>query len=212
MRTFFGARRSRYERRSSGDRSRRRGQDVRRRWRRPARDGHRSGRGALGWRRDSADPPGPVGDRRRCDESAGCGRHVLGHRDRQCGPRSRGCLLACVRKPFAIGATVVSCTATDDAGNSASATFTVTVRGAAEQLAALRGEVALLPDEKVGRSLGGKLRDASNALTAGQTPKACSRLAAFIAEVQVHAGTKVPAATATKWVADANRIRAVIGC
>jgi hypothetical protein len=113
---------------------------------------------------------------------------------------------------FAIGSTVVSCTATDDTGNSAAATFTVMVRGAAEQLAALRGEVALLPDEKVGRSLGGKLRDASNALAAGQKSKACSRLAAFIAEVQVHAGMKIPAATASKWVADANRIRAVIGC
>jgi HYR domain len=113
---------------------------------------------------------------------------------------------------FAIGSTAVSCTATDDAGNSASANFTVRVRGAAEQLAALRGEVALLPDEKVGRSLSGKLRDAANALTAGQTSKACSRLAAFVAEVQVHAGTKIPAATASTWVADGNRIRAMIGC
>jgi hypothetical protein len=113
---------------------------------------------------------------------------------------------------FAIASTVVSCTARDDAGNSASATFTVRVRGAAEQLTALRGEVALLPDEKVGRSLGGKLRDASTALGAGQKSKACQRLSAFISEVQVHSGTKIPAATASKWVADANRIRAVIGC
>ena len=86
------------------------------------------------------------------------------------------------------------------------------VRGAAEQLTALRGEVALLPDEKVGRSLGGKLRDASTALAAGQKSKACQRLSAFVSEVQLHAGTKIPAATASKWVADANRIRTVIGC
>jgi serine protease len=113
---------------------------------------------------------------------------------------------------FPIGTTSVSCTARDDAGNSTSGSFTVTVIGAADQIAALRAQVALLPDEKLGRSLDSKLRDAANALSAGQKSKACTRLAAFIAEVQNHAGGKIPAATASAWIADANRIRAVIGC
>jgi nitrous oxidase accessory protein NosD len=113
---------------------------------------------------------------------------------------------------FAIGTTTVGCTARDDSGNTTSGSFTVTVLGAADQIAALRAQVALLPDEKLGRSLDGKLRDAANALAAGQIARACSRLAAFVAEVQVHSGEKIPAPTASAWVADATRIRAVIGC
>jgi HYR domain-containing protein len=38
---------------------------------------------------------------------------------------------------FPIGTTIVSCTATDDAGNSASDTFKITVRSAAQQIVAL---------------------------------------------------------------------------
>jgi len=113
---------------------------------------------------------------------------------------------------FAIGDTTVSCTAQDDAGNSSTGSFTVTVLGAVDQIAALRAQVALLPDEKLGRSLDGKLRDAANALKSGQVSKACSRLAAFAAEVQNHSGGKIPGPTASAWIADANRIRAVIGC
>jgi serine protease len=113
---------------------------------------------------------------------------------------------------FPIGTTSVSCTAHDDAGNSTSQSFTVTVLGASDQIAALRAQVALLPDEKLGRSLDGKLRDAANALQSGQTSKACSKLAAFIVEVQNHSGGKIPTATASAWIADATRIRSVIGC
>jgi hypothetical protein len=113
---------------------------------------------------------------------------------------------------FAIGITAVTCTARDAAGNSSSGSFTVTVRGVAAQITALRAQVALLADEKLGRSLDSKLRDAANAVSAGQKAKACTKLAAFIAEVQNHAGGKIPAATASAWVADATRIRAVVGC
>ena len=113
---------------------------------------------------------------------------------------------------FAIGTTTVTCIARDAAGNTSSASFTIRVLGAADQIAALRAQVVLLPDEKLGRSLDGKLRDALAALNAAQISKSCSKLAAFIAEVNVHSGEKIPASTASGWVADATRIRGLIGC
>jgi hypothetical protein len=113
---------------------------------------------------------------------------------------------------FAIGVTTVSCTARDRAGNSSSASFTVTVRSAAQQIARLRTEVAALSDKKLAKSLDGKLADAAAALVSGPRSKACSRLASFVSDVASQPVTKIPAATASRWIADANRIRAVAGC
>jgi DNA-binding beta-propeller fold protein YncE len=113
---------------------------------------------------------------------------------------------------FPIGTTTVTCTATDSSGNSSSAVFTVTVRGALDQIAALDADVVLLPDEKLGKSLDSKLDAATAALQAGQTSRACARLADFISLVRTHSGEKIPEATATAWIASATRIRAVIGC
>jgi hypothetical protein len=100
---------------------------------------------------------------------------------------------------FAIGATTVTCTATDLGQNTAQAAFVVTVRGAPEQL----GRLVL--------KVGGSPRLA--ALFAGVDPSRplqrlalCLTLRAFV--------TLVPflAPQATEWVADANRIRAVLAC
>jgi nitrous oxidase accessory protein NosD len=113
---------------------------------------------------------------------------------------------------FPIGVTTVGCTARDAAGNTSAASFTVTVRSAAQQIAALRAEVAALPDTKLVRSLDANLADAAAALAAGQKSKACTKLAAFVSDVRRQPATKVPAATAARWIADATRIRAVAGC
>jgi sugar lactone lactonase YvrE len=113
---------------------------------------------------------------------------------------------------FAIGTTTVVCAATDRAGNTGTASFKATVRGANEQIASLRTKVNTLADKKLRQSLDAKLRDASSALSTGKKTRACSMLGTFIGEVQANSGAKIPAATATAWIADATRIRAVVGC
>ena len=45
-----------------------------------------------------------------------------------------------------------------------------------------------------------------------QRRKACSGLATFKTVVGLLSGHGIPPAQATAWIADANRIRAVIGC
>ncbi len=118
---------------------------------------------------------------------------------------------------FVIGQTTVTCTATDHAGNSASGTFTVTVAGAKEQLADLIQKVVnasqLSPAAKT--LLVGKLNqllasfDPSNAT---QRQAVCLALQIFKTAVQLQAGKTITQAQATEWIADANRIRAVLAC
>jgi hypothetical protein len=118
---------------------------------------------------------------------------------------------------FAISKTTVSCTATDKAGNKASGTFTVTVKGAKEQLADLiqkiLGASQLSPAAKT--ILVGQLQsllasfDPNNAT---QRQTVCLALQVFKAAVQQQAGKAITQAQAAEWIADANRIRAVLGC
>ena len=118
---------------------------------------------------------------------------------------------------FAIGTTPVACTATDHAGNSSSGSFSVTVLGAKEQLANLIAEVVnasgLPPALKT--QLIAKLK----ALAAGFDPAnakqkqaVCVALNVFKGAVQALSGRGIPPAQAAEWIADANRIRAVLGC
>ena len=55
------------------------------------------------------------------------------------------------------------------------------------------------------------LRDAVAAVATGH-PRRCSRLAAFGREVEARMGRGIAVATATAWIADAARIRAVLSC
>jgi hypothetical protein len=117
-----------------------------------------------------------------------------------------------------IGTTTVACTATDAAGNHSSATFVVTVRGAADQLhrlAAATAAAAGIPwvmrivlvtylNVALGRL------DASNPVSARL---ACTMLGAYGALVHslVSAHLVAPE-TAAPLLADAARIRSVLGC
>lgn len=86
---------------------------------------------------------------------------------------------------FAIGATEVSCTASDSAGGVSTAGFTVTVRGADEQLAdalGLIGSFALSPPG-AGVQLSAHLNQVLRSLESGQTAKACRELDTFAANV-----------------------------
>ena len=110
---------------------------------------------------------------------------------------------------FPIGETTVSCAATDAAGNTGTASFKVTVEGAAEQLAGLRHAVQ---DVGPGTSLVDKVEAAQGAYRAGDEARSCEILLAFINEVKAQAGKKIPAGMAISLIADATRISAVIGC
>ena len=88
----------------------------------------------------------------------------------------------------------------------------MTVRGALDQIAALRAEVKLLPSKRLAGTLDTKLRDAATALQQNRKPRACTKLNDFISEVGRNSGGRIPTATANEWIADATRIRAVIGC
>ena len=114
---------------------------------------------------------------------------------------------------FAIGDTTVTCTATDAAGNRATGTFAVHVRGAEEQLDALRAQLAAATDvsRAVRQSLLSKLATVASSLASGATGDACSELRAFAAAVE-RQGARLPAALAAELIAGADRIRAVIGC
>lgn len=114
---------------------------------------------------------------------------------------------------FAIGATPVECVATDHGGNASDAkSFTVTVRGAAEQLtrlvSAVVGASSLSPAAKAHLTAG------LQSLLAGFDPArplrraaACLALRTFTTIVRFLAP-----AQAARWTADANRIRAVLAC
>jgi hypothetical protein len=113
-----------------------------------------------------------------------------------------------------IGTTTVTCTAMDMAGNSSSATFTVQVKAAVEQLPDLIGLTEGLPINRgLKQSLVAKLSAAKQALDRGYERAACLELRGFLVEVRVLAAAgKLTAAQAGPLIADGGRIRAVIGC
>ena len=107
---------------------------------------------------------------------------------------------------FPIGTTTVTCTATDrnDLNSPVHATFTITVLGAAAQLAALHQAVNGFGFDNIPALLAGI---AQQQLAAGHPTLACQTLNQFIADVR----QQVPASTAAPLIADAERIQAVLG-
>jgi hypothetical protein len=110
---------------------------------------------------------------------------------------------------FAIGDTSVTCTATDSGGNTATASFVVTVSGAGNQLADLRSAVDGIGP---GYSLINKISDVQALLATSDLPGACAILSAFVNEVRAQSGKKIPVDTAVTLIADATRIQTVLGC
>ena len=117
---------------------------------------------------------------------------------------------------FPIMVTPVTCTATDTSGNSATAYFSVSVRGADMQLGSLADLVASLNlRQGIENSLDAKLNAALAALDAaraGAVGTACNQLVAFINEVKAQTGKAISAADAAALLQIAARIRAVLGC
>lgn len=110
---------------------------------------------------------------------------------------------------LAVGTTTVTCTATDDDGATTTGSFTVTVRGAADQLADL---LAAVTGVSPGRSLAAKVRTAIAGLADLSRPTTCEALADLTAEVRAQSGKHIPADTAGRFLTDAARIRAVLDC
>jgi len=114
---------------------------------------------------------------------------------------------------FPIGTTTVNCTATDAAGNTASGSFDVIVRGAGEQLGDLKGLVTSLNLPKgTNTSLQAKLDDALAAANAGDTTTACTALSDFVNQVSAQSGKKIATADARTLIVEAKTIKAVLGC
>ena len=118
---------------------------------------------------------------------------------------------------FGIGVTTVACNATDHVGNQNSGSFTVTVLGAKEQLSQLVNDVILasrLPAVVRTQLLANlpRLVATFNPSIPAQRNAACTALRVFTTTLRLLSGNGVPPAQAATWTADANRIRAVIGC
>lgn len=112
---------------------------------------------------------------------------------------------------FQIGAYNVACSASDRAGNSTSLSFVVIVHGAPEQIAKLIAYVrGVLPSSQYQTQLLDMLRKAQ--ADVHTIPDACADLGLFIADVSANSGTLVPADKANRMIADATRIKNVLGC
>jgi len=109
---------------------------------------------------------------------------------------------------FPIGTTTVTCTATDsdDANSPVSTSFTVTVVGAAGQLAALYQQV-----KGLGVGLANTVLIAERAVATGNTGTACLAMSSFIIQVETHV-PPLPPVTVGQLVAEAAQIQAVLGC
>ena len=117
---------------------------------------------------------------------------------------------------FAIGTTTVTCTTADAAGNSATASFTVTVLGAVAQVANVINTVVTFNLQSgIENSLDTKLQnviDALNSMSNNDVANACGKLSAFINEVAAQSSKKLTVAQANQLTAAALQIKAVIGC
>jgi hypothetical protein len=109
---------------------------------------------------------------------------------------------------FPIGDTQVTCTATDAAGHQSSASFSVHVKGAPEQL----GDQLALVGNAGGGSFADQLQAVRDDLAAGSNGNACGDLSAYLNHVKAQSGKQLSLSLATTLTGNGNRIRAVIGC
>ena len=111
---------------------------------------------------------------------------------------------------FPVGATTVTCTVFDNQGDQATGTFTVTVHGAAEQLANLQQAVAGVGP---GNVLSTTVAVARYLLAFNNVPATCFTLKVFVLEVDFLTFFKsVSPGTATQLIASAEHIESVLGC
>ncbi|MEK6302812.1 MAG: HYR domain-containing protein [Acidobacteriota bacterium] len=117
---------------------------------------------------------------------------------------------------FPIGTTTNTFTVTDTSGNTATCSFTVRVKTAAEVIQDLITRVQALQPPLSGQQiqgLGSKLQAALNALNDGKTNVACNKLADFISQVTglINNGTLTPA-QGQPLIDSAANVRNTLGC
>ena len=105
---------------------------------------------------------------------------------------------------FPIGTTTVHCTATDNAGNSSTASFTVHVNSAAEQLISL---LTAVNGAGPGSALASKIQEVQGYVAAHDKGHACTGLSSFVDLVASQKGKKVTAAQAGSFTTQANSIQ-----
>jgi Tol biopolymer transport system component len=114
---------------------------------------------------------------------------------------------------FPIGDTTVTCTATDDSGNSSSGTFVVHVFSVSELLQQTKSYLDQLGVEPaLRRSLSADLDAAAKAADKGNDAGTCSALTDYENHVRAQSGKKLSKETADALLADAAGIRAIVPC
>jgi len=114
---------------------------------------------------------------------------------------------------FPIGTTTVADDAADPSGNHSSCSFTVHVKGAAEQTTDLITAVnSLAVAGGIKNALLAKLNAAIIKIQENNTAAACGELQAFINLAEAQRGKAISAADADSLIVAATRIRSVIGC
>lgn len=111
---------------------------------------------------------------------------------------------------FAIGTTTVTCSATaGDTNSPVTASFTVTVNGAAAQLADL---LTAVEGVGPGKSLPAKVKAIQADVARGSTKAACNDLGAFLHEVAAQTGQTLTSAQAASFTSQASSIESALGC
>jgi hypothetical protein len=115
---------------------------------------------------------------------------------------------------FSIGATVVQCTAVDSSGNATQGTFSITVNGAASQIVQLIAKtLAFVGHPPLRTALKARLESIAAALAQRRPALVCAGLQLYIAAVQTAPpGSGLTPAEKSELIADATRIKAVVGC
>ncbi len=110
---------------------------------------------------------------------------------------------------FPVGVTTVTCQATDGSGNTGTSTFTVTVRSPCSLITDL---ITRSTGAGPGKAIQSKAENARDACEGGRIDKACKSLDDYIRQVEVHSPKQVSSVIAEGLIADANRIKAAMGC
>jgi uncharacterized delta-60 repeat protein len=112
---------------------------------------------------------------------------------------------------FPIGTSIVNCSATDAAGNTARGSFEVRVRGALEQLVELLDHIRAL-ELGAGGSLALTINSVIASMERGDHNSACRKLDAFLNAVDAQTETQIDSGNALRLVQRGQRISAVLAC
>lgn len=114
---------------------------------------------------------------------------------------------------FPIGMTAVSCTATDHAGNTTRADFTVKVKSASEQIVDLASLLrSVFSKPALSDAMAATLKQAADKLLQRKPQAACLLMNALVTAVKLTPPSLLSAPQRALLISEASRIRAVIGC